>query len=56
LYGAFGQRYCEYLSSKRYHPKKRKKNKTKKELLPNRKWIDERDMDTKTQTKYGHIE
>ncbi len=36
LYSSRAQRYCVYLYSRRYRPRKRKAKKTKKELIPNR--------------------
>ena len=41
LYSVSGQRYCKYLKSRRYQPKKRKE-KTKKSLIPNRIGIEMR--------------
>lgn len=42
IYSAQGQKYHEYLYKKRYKPKKRRINKTKRTMIPNRTLIDER--------------
>lgn len=39
LYSRWGQQYCCYLCTKRYKRKKQKENKTKREMIPNRKSI-----------------
>lgn len=36
LYSSWGQRYCRYLCTKRFKPKRQRKNKTKREMIPNR--------------------
>lgn len=36
LHSRWGQRYCKYLCTKRYKPKKQKEDKTKKEMIPDR--------------------
>jgi len=36
LYSAWGQQYCKLLCTKRYKPKKQKKNKIKREMIPQR--------------------
>lgn len=56
LYSIWGQRYCRYLKSKRYNPKKRKKKKTKKSLIPNRIGIEMRPNVINNREKYGHYE
>jgi transposase, IS30 family len=42
LYSSYGQRYCKYLSYKRYGKKKRVKKKTKRDLIPFRVNISKR--------------
>ena len=56
LYSAWGQRYCKYLYSKRYHPKKQNKNKTGRVLIPNKKPITERPIGAINKTRYGRFE
>ena len=36
LYSHWGQKYCKLLCTKRYKPKYQRKNKTKREMIPNR--------------------
>ena len=50
-----GQRYCKYLYSKRYEKKKRIK-KTKREIIPNRISIWQRNKGATNRTRYGHWE
>lgn len=56
LYSAWGQRYCKYLCTKRYKPKKPKKNKTKREMIPDRISIHERPLGATNKTRYKHFE
>lgn len=42
LHSRWGQQYCKYLCTKRYKPKKQKKNKQKREMIPDRISIRER--------------
>ena len=56
LYSNRAQRYCKYLYSKRYKPKKRKAKKTKKVIIPNRKGIELRPLGATNKTRYGHFE
>ena len=39
LYSRWGQQYCKHLCARRYKRKKQKENKTKREMIPNRKSI-----------------
>jgi IS30 family transposase len=55
LYSAWGQSYCQYLYSKRYRVKKRKK-KTKRVMIPDRTSIWERPSVIDNLTRYGHWE
>lgn len=55
LYTARGQRYCTYLYSKRYGRKRRKK-KTKKEMISDRISIENRPKGAKNRSRYGHFE
>jgi len=56
LYSVWGQKYCKYLKSKRYNPKKRKGKKTKKSLIPNRIGIEMRPETINSNEEYGHCE
>jgi IS30 family transposase len=51
-----GQYYCQYLYSKRYRKKKRKKNKTARVMIPERVSIDKRFLGANNRTRYGHWE
>lgn len=52
---ARGNRYCEYLYSKRYDQKKRMK-KTERVMIPNRVSIDMRPIGAENRSRYGHWE
>lgn len=56
LYSAWGQQYCEYLYSKRYRPKKRVKDKTKRVMIPGRTPLHERPSDVLLRFESGHCE
>jgi IS30 family transposase len=56
LYSSRAQQYCQYLYSERYRVKKRKKNKTKRTIIPNKKGIEMRPEVVKNNTEYGHCE
>ena len=56
LYSSYGQKYCEYLPSKRYRPKKRKGKKTEREMIPNRVGIEERPQEVSSREVFGHYE
>ncbi|MBI3274203.1 MAG: IS30 family transposase [Candidatus Colwellbacteria bacterium] len=56
LYSNRGQYWCGYLYSQRYHPKKRKGKKTKKNLIPYRKGLVLRPLGATNKTRYGHYE
>lgn len=51
-----GQRWCRYLYSRRYYTRKRKENKAKKSLIPNRKGILLRPRGAMNRSRYGHYE
>jgi IS30 family transposase len=55
LYSSFGQRYCRYLPSKRYQPRKRRKV-AEKTMIPNRIGIEERSDSINERNGYGHFE
>lgn len=54
LYAPQGQRYAHLLPSRRYKPKKRRKNKTKRELIPDRIPLSTRPAGATNRTRYGH--
>jgi len=56
LYSSWGQRYAGYLYAKRYKPKKRKKAKTKRMMIPNRIGIEFRPKGVGGKTRYRHFE
>lgn len=57
LYSSHGQRYCQYLCSRRYAKRKRKLNgKAKKELIPNRISIEMRPEHVNERNEFGHFE
>lgn len=56
LYSAWGQPYCKYLISQRYRPRRRRKKKTKRNLIPNRIGITERPTEVNTRKTFGHFE
>ena len=51
-----GERYCEYLYSKRKRIKKRKTPNTKRQIIPNRVGIERRKAGANNRTRYGHWE
>jgi len=51
-----GQRYCQYLYSKRYSKKKRKENKTARVMIPERVGTNKRSLGATNRTRYGHWE
>lgn len=55
LYSTHGSRYCQYLYSKRYTKKKRKK-KTKRVMIPSRVSITQRPKGATNRSRYGHWE
>lgn len=55
LYSVYGLRYCRYLCTKRWR-RKPQKRKTKREMIPNRKSIEQRPQGAENKTRYGHFE
>lgn len=56
LYSAWGQSCCKYLCTKRYKARRPKKNKGKREMIPDRISIHERPLGATNKTRYGHFE
>lgn len=56
LYSAWGQRHCEHLYSSRYRPKPRKKNKTKRVMIPERLGLEHRPEAALDRFESGHYE
>ncbi len=56
LHSSWGQRYCQYLYSKRYKLKKRTQKKAKKEIIPLRTGIERRPEKINKNQEYGHFE
>ncbi len=56
LYSSMGQRYCPYLYSQRYRPKKRRKNKTQRVMIPGRTGIEQRPGAALDRFESGHAE
>jgi IS30 family transposase len=55
LYSVWGQRYCKYLYSERYQPRKQKRKK-KKMLIPNRVPLQMRPKEANERVQAGHWE
>lgn len=53
---SWGDRYCQYLYSGRYYPKKRKGKAVKKQMIPHRIGIENRPLGAVNRTRYGHYE
>lgn len=56
LYSNYGQYYCQYLKSMRYRKKRRKQNKSVKEIIKNRVFIGERPKIINSCLRYGDFE
>jgi len=56
LYGVQGQKYCQYLYSKRYTKKKRKAEKIRRVMIPERIGLEKRFLGATHRTRYGHFE
>ena len=52
----YGQRWCPYLYSKRYYPRKRTGKAKKRQLIPHRIGIERRPQGATNRTRYGHYE
>ncbi len=56
LYSPYGQRYCQYLRSRRHGKRRRKGKKTKRTLIPNKTSIHDRPEYINNKSEYGHYE
>lgn len=56
LYSVQGQKYCQYLYSKRYMKKKRTTKKTERVMISERVGLDKRFLGATHRTRYGHFE
>lgn len=56
LYSAYGQPYCFLLPKQRFRPRKRRKKKTKREMIPNRIGIEHRPATANERSEFGHFE
>lgn len=56
LYSVFGQTHCQYLVKKRCRPKRKRKKKTKRDMIPNRTGIEYRSLAANERKEYGHFE
>jgi IS30 family transposase len=56
LRSGYGQYYCRYLYTGRYSPRKQRKNKTKRTMIPNRIGLELRPLGATNRTRYGHYE
>lgn len=55
LYTVYGESYCKYLCAKR-HRKKKRKEKTKRVMIPDKISINKRPFGATNKTRYGHYE
>lgn len=55
LYSVYGQQYCKYLCTKR-HGKRKRKEKTKRVMIPNKIGINKRPLGAANKTRYRHFE
>lgn len=56
LYSSYGQKFCEFLYSKRYKPKKRKSQKPKNDIIKNKVFIDQRPDIINFRSRFGDWE
>jgi transposase, IS30 family len=56
LYSWWWQRYCKYLPSQQTRVRKRRKKKTKREMIPSRLWIELRESEANDRRGVGHWE
>jgi len=56
LYSIYGQQYCQYLFMQRKRVKRRRKNKTKRQMIPYRVGIEHRPLKVDLKLESGHYE
>jgi len=56
LYSAYGQPYCQYLPSRQYRPKTRKRTATTRVMIPDRIPFAQRPLGATNRSRYGHWE
>lgn len=56
LYSAYGQLYCQYLTSQQYRSKKQKPKPAERTMIPDRTGIAQRPKGAANRTRYGHWE
>ena len=56
LYSQYGQYYCTFLKYKRYHKRKRRRIKQKREIIKNRVFIEHRPVVIARRLRYGDFE
>lgn len=56
LYSPYGQRFCHLLPKKQYSPRKQRKKKSTRELIPNRTGIELRPQEANERSELGHFE
>ena len=56
LYSVWGQAYCQYLCSRRYRKRKRRGEKKKRVMIPERVSIYQRPLGASRRSRYGHWE
>ena len=56
LYSAYGQKFCKYLCTERYKPRRRKKKKTKREIIKDRISIEFRPSTANKRKRFGDFE
>lgn len=56
LYSSRGQKYCYFLPTQRFTPRKKRGKTTERSLIPNRVGIENRPAGANNRTRYGHFE
>jgi len=56
LYSVYGQPYCFFLPKQHFRPRKQRKKKAKREMIPNRVGIEHRPVEANERTEIGHFE
>lgn len=56
LYSVYGQQYCFLLPKQRFRPRRKRKKKTQRVMIPNRIGIEHRPAEANGRTEIGHFE